>query len=244
MNDGSRNFQPLGEKWEDRAKKDGLKSVLDPGDLRGMKNEYIDTLHKTMLSKYLLSCDNEKILDFGCGVGRLTSYLGRTGAKVVGVDITKSMTDMAKERYPGQIFVCYDGKKLPFEDNSFDHAVSVFVLQHITSLDDLRKIAKELTRCLKIGGKIYLIEQVSRENSDYYIHRLPKDYLDAFKDCRCIQACPIRRSKSLFLSAIYRGLIPRFMFPIIVQIELFLVKSKKIPLMGYFDYFLVFRKEK
>jgi ubiquinone/menaquinone biosynthesis C-methylase UbiE len=244
MNDDFKKFQPLGETWEERAKKYGLRPVLDPTDLIGAKNEYIDTLHKIALSKYLSSCKNERILDFGCGIGRLTSFLRKTGAKVIGVDITKEMIEKAKKKYPEETFICYDGGKLPFDDNYFDHIVSVYVLQHITTLDDFYKTAKELVRCLKIGGKIYLIEQVSRKDSDYYLHRLPKDYFEAFKDCKIIEARPIRKSKHLFLSAISRGLIPKFIFPIIAKMELFFVKNQKVPLRGYLDYFFVFQKEK
>ena len=242
MDDNLKNFQPPEATWEERASRSGLRSVLDHEDSRGMKNEYMDALHRVVLDRYLLPSNDEKILDFGCGIGRLTSYLGRTGAEIIGVDVTKSMTDIARKKYPEQIFLCYDGTNLPFENNYFDKEVSVFVLQHVTPLDTFFATAKELVRCLKKGGKIYLIEQVSKENSDYYLHRMPKDYADAFKGCKCIKAHPIRKSKSLFLSAISRGLIPRFLFPIIIKIELFLVKNKKITPRGYFDYLFVFEK--
>lgn len=243
MNENFKKYQPPGETWEDRALKDNLQPVLDPTDTQGVKNEYINIVHKAALSQYLLLCANDTILDFGCGVGRLTSFLGRNGARVIGIDITPSMIEKARRRYPEQTFIHYDGGKLPFEDNSLDHIVSVFVLQHITSLDDLNRIAKEFIRCLKKGGRIHLIEQVSKDNSDYYLHRLPQDYLEAFKDCKCVYAKPIRRSKSLFLSLIYRGLMPQFLFPTIAQLELLMAKNKKIPPKSYLDYSFVFQKE-
>jgi len=244
MKENLRKYQPVGQTWDERALKDDLRAVLDPADTQGIKNEYINIVHKTALSSHLLPNVNDTILDFGCGIGRLTPFLGGNKAKVVGIDITPSMIEKARKRYPNQTFINYDGEKLPFENNYFSHIISVFVLQHITSLADLNRTAKELVRCLKKGGMIHLIEQVSKDDSDYYLHRMPQDYLGVFKDCRYIYAKPIRRSKSLFLSLIYRGLLPRFLFPAIARLELFLAKNKKIPPKGYLDYFFVFQKEK
>ena len=106
MNKNFERFQPLGESWGKRALKDGLRTVLDSTDLKGIKNEYIDTLHKIILAKYLLLDKNEKILDFGCGTGRFTSWLKERGFKVVGIDITEEMLDVAKKHIP-MIYLFY-----------------------------------------------------------------------------------------------------------------------------------------
>jgi ubiquinone/menaquinone biosynthesis C-methylase UbiE len=242
MDDLPKKFQPPGAGWEERAAKEGLRAVLDPDDQRGMKNQYIDMLHKAALAKHLKTRRGEKILDFGCGTGRLFGFLSKYGAQVTGIDITKNMTDAAAKLYPGGTFIHYDGGKLPFENDFFDDIVSVYVLQHITARENLEATAKELMRCLKKGSRIYLIEQVSKESSDYYLHRLPQDYQEAFSGCRCVHSSPVRNCRSPFLSLAYRGLLPRFAFPVLVRLDLFFTGKKKIPAKGYLDYLFVFQK--
>jgi len=246
MNKNFERFQPLGESWGKRALKDGLRTVLDSTDLKGIKNEYIDTLHKIILAKYLLLDKNEKILDFGCGTGRFTSWLKERGFKVVGIDITEEMLDVAKKTYPNDIFILYDGIDLPFDDQSFDRVLSVFVLQHISDQNDFWRTVTELVRCVKKGGMIYLIEQISEKYSDYYIHKLPKDYIETFNrcNCKCILNRPIRDGRSLIPEVLKRCFIPRFLFPIIARFDLCLIKNKSVPDKGYLDYFFMFQKEK
>lgn len=240
--DHPERFQPKGNTWEERAAKGELAAVLDPGDTKGYKNEYRDLLHKTVLSKYLPSSKDKRILDFGCGSGRFTSWLTKKGFEVVGVDVTKEMIYTAKKAYQDYKFILYDGNNLPFKDESFDCIISVWVLQHITVQNDFQKVAKELIRCLKPGGTICLIEQVSKKESDYYIHRLPEEYISAFKECNCVFKRPIMKSNTLIAGIIRRGFIPKFIFPIIAQFNLYLTKNKSIPNKGYLDYFFMLRK--
>jgi len=95
----------------------------------------------------------EKILDAGCGTGVFTMDYLAAGAEVVGLDISAPMLDVAikkASRYPFRV-VQGDMLALPFEDESFDKAVSVTALEFI---EDARKAVDELFRVTKPGGLV------------------------------------------------------------------------------------------
>lgn len=96
----------------------------------------------------------DRVLDFGCGVGRLSNPLAALGHTVVGVDIAEGMVlraDAANQHPERLRFLTYDGYTLPFADGEFDAVVSLFVLQHMPPPVQLRCLV-ELLRVLKPGG--------------------------------------------------------------------------------------------
>lgn len=73
-----------------------------------------------------------KALDFGCGVGRCTYALAKSFEHVFGVDISREMLALARERRPDNCTFYLNGSKyLPFEDDRFDFVYSNLVLQHM-----------------------------------------------------------------------------------------------------------------
>lgn len=54
-----------------------------------------------------------RVLDVGCGTGTLTAALAQLGARPVGVDISPTMVDGARERYPDLEFVLADAQVDP-----------------------------------------------------------------------------------------------------------------------------------
>lgn len=80
---------------------------------------------------------DSKILDFGCGNGRLAGFLKSNYQEYVGVDISQKLIDLAKQKYHSEktkfIKVNSSDLRLPFEDNCFDAifsiAVSIIFLQ-------------------------------------------------------------------------------------------------------------------
>lgn len=89
------------------------------------------------------------LLDVGCGTGSYTAALARRGWDVTGVDISEDMLRLARER--GVQAVLADATSLPFEDASFDAAVSVLTN---TDLDDLAAVLREIARVLRPGAPL------------------------------------------------------------------------------------------
>ena len=240
--DVRKRFQPKGKTWEERAKTSQLRAVIDPSDYSERKNRFIDYLHESVLNKYLTFSGNETVLDFGCGTGRFTQRLCLRSAFVEGIDITRKMINGAqtfvKEKNVG--FLLFDGMNIPFREEAFDLIISVWVLQYADEY--LGKIAENLIRSLKRTGKIVLIEQVE------YGKKMPEDYISAFEvsssNCKCILSLPIRKSPSIFVEAVRRGLIPRSAFPLVLRFELYMAKKTPIQDAKYEDYLFIFERKK
>jgi len=91
----------------------------------------------------LLGRKSGRLLDVGCGTGAHWSAFGELGWEIVGVDISADMLRLARER--GEV-VQADAAQLPFADQSFDAAVSLWT--H-TDVDDFRGMAGEVARVLR-----------------------------------------------------------------------------------------------
>ena len=65
-----------------------------------------------------------RLLDIGCGLGREAFPLADMGYDVVGIDISQEVVaqvrELSAEKGYDIPFMAYDGKKLPFPDDSFD----------------------------------------------------------------------------------------------------------------------------
>jgi len=99
----------------------------------------------------------KKLLDVGSGPGGVSIAFALAGAEVYGIDIEKDLYEIAIEHAKAYAvkprFFLYDGNKLPFDDNIFDYAVSVSVLEHTTSPENY---LSEILRVMKPDGKCYL----------------------------------------------------------------------------------------
>jgi SAM-dependent methyltransferase len=152
--------------WEDLGRNDPLWAVLtDPERRHGgwQVDEFLATAVKPVTDVVRL-LDNaglslgDRVLDFGCGAGRLSNALVEHTKAVVGIDIAQSMIDEARRinRHPDRVeFVAYDGHRLPFDDESFDSAVSLISIQHSPPAVQLACLV-ELQRVVRTGGVLVL----------------------------------------------------------------------------------------
>jgi len=103
----------------------------------------------------------ERVLEVGCGNGLLADEMadevGLTG-HVTGVDISDSMIALARAHCgsrPGIHFATANADRLPFEDASFDVAVTV---QCMCFVPDVQKAMSEMFRVLRPGGRLVILE--------------------------------------------------------------------------------------
>jgi ubiquinone/menaquinone biosynthesis C-methylase UbiE len=98
---------------------------------------------------------NETALDFGCGVGRLTRAMARHFSHCTGVDVAATMIEQATRLNHGSActFLVNEANDLGrFEDSTFDFVYSALVLQHLPSVEVIRRFIAELFRVLEPGG--------------------------------------------------------------------------------------------
>ena len=229
--------------WGKRAEKGFLASGIDPADRKGLKNYYIDLLHKIALEDVLDLRGDEVVLDFGCGSGRIAYWIAPKVERVVGLEVTPEMIDLAERHrtVKNVEFMIYDGAHFPVVPHPFDIILSVWVLQYMEG-ERLKKTVLELAQYLKEDGKLYLIEQASDNPK---IER-PKveEYLQAFEEAglKCIQYYPIRNGRWWLLYLIRYGMIPKGWFRQIACYQLEKRRREKGFIHFYKDIVFLLRK--
>ncbi len=98
-----------------------------------------------------------KMLDFGCGVGRMTRAFSEYFHSSVGIDVSGKMVELAKKFNADRLeceFVASASAALPFADSTFDFVFSVLVLQHLPKKSMILGYISEFIRVAKDGGVI------------------------------------------------------------------------------------------
>lgn len=113
---------------------------------------------------------NARVLEIGCGVGRITRYFAENFAEVHGIDVAPEMIAQARARLAGHSNVTLhigSGFDLhPLPDAHFDLVFSYIVFQHIPSVDVIRNYIREAARVLKPLGAFKF--QLNGDQSDAY----------------------------------------------------------------------------
>lgn len=161
------NFNQHVDTWETLGKDDPLWAVVSLNDKRGNRWELADFLktgaedvglYRNILSRLQGQPDRfGQILDFGCGVGRLSRAWSAYAEKVTGLDVAGSMIAKALEinRDKANVeFVHNPHTDLrQFKDGSFDLVFSHICLQHIP-WEITKGYLGEFARVCRRGGLV------------------------------------------------------------------------------------------
>jgi SAM-dependent methyltransferase len=97
-----------------------------------------------------------RVVEIGCGLGRMTRWFAEQFLEVHGVDISAEMIAEARRRlrdYPNVVLHVGSGQDLSFLlDEYFDLAFSYIVFQHIPSRAIIENYLRETARVLKPGA--------------------------------------------------------------------------------------------
>ena len=98
-----------------------------------------------------------RILDAGCGAGRMIPYLQSLSNElhVTGSDLSPAMITIARVTNPNSEFVVADSAALPFEADQFDGLLAWYSIIH-TSPEGLDAVFAEFARVLRPGGLLLL----------------------------------------------------------------------------------------
>jgi SAM-dependent methyltransferase len=103
------------------------------------------------------------LMDFGCGTKPYQSFFSKV-SNYVGVDYKIE----GREEYQKAVDVFYDGKTIPFENNSFDSILCTEVLEHVFNINEL---LREFNRVLKTNGTALITTPFMWEE-----HEMPYDF--------------------------------------------------------------------
>jgi SAM-dependent methyltransferase len=149
--------------WESLAQRDALAAILTDETKSGGKwdvtqfmatgDAEIETVLQHLAAIGLQPDPGGAVLDFGCGVGRLTQALARRFRSCVGVDISQEMITRANalNHYKHCRYVASATPQLPFADESCSFLYSNLVLQHVARRFAVNYL-REFTRVLAPGG--------------------------------------------------------------------------------------------
>lgn len=98
-------------------------------------------------------------LDFGCGAGRSTQLLKSYGFSVVGVDISATMIEQARQNDSALSYELISGDNFKHELSSkqFDLIMLSFVIMELASPSYIVKLFRDLATLLKPCGKLAII---------------------------------------------------------------------------------------
>lgn len=91
------------------------------------------------------------VADLGCGNGKLAPACAESGLAAVGCDFSSELVRIAAREMRMEALVA-DCLALPYRDASFDAALSIAVLHHISSVERRRALVSETMRVLRAGG--------------------------------------------------------------------------------------------
>jgi len=178
-------IEELRDVWEAHARYDPLWAILSDSSKKGRKWDlklFFETGHREIsylmsrLSELNLCFQPGMALDFGCGVGRLTQPLSVYFEKVIGVDISKTMIDLAKRLNScgdSCQFILNEKDNLDLmESDSFDLIYASIVLQHIPP-EIMIKYLSEFLRILRTNG-ILVFQLPSHHRKEYLLGQTPE----------------------------------------------------------------------
>lgn len=149
------------------------------------RNEILDRA----LIKHIGETKNKTLLDLGCGQGYLSEMVSSTGTKIIGIDISETLIEIANKRYKkdGISFVVGDiEEELPFKENVFDITISNMVFMDI---GDPKKSIKEVVRVTKNGGTfilsilhpLFTSGVVHKPIKDFFLYKSPSFLIKNYK---------------------------------------------------------------
>ena len=145
----------------------------------------------------------EKILELGSGNGifarELADRVG-SGGKVIGLDPSEAILEMARHICPQVDFIQGDAQDLPFDDQSFDAVAGAQVFCFLTDVD--RALA-ETYRVLKPGGRVVILDTdwdtlVWRNRHPELMARVMGAYKAVYADAYLPRTLPHRLSQAGF----------------------------------------------
>ena len=113
-----------------------------------------DKIIAEKILQFITSLNDKKVLEIGCGNGRITSFLANKSKKLIAIEPDFKKIKEAKDNISGVTFQIGSGEKLAFANASFDLVIFTLSLHH----QDSDAALAEAVRVLTEEGEILIIE--------------------------------------------------------------------------------------
>ena len=116
----------------------------------------VDQKHIEIIASHVFG---DKVLDLGAGYGTTTNYITQVlGKECVAIDLDDISIDVAKKINKDINYLKVNAEDLPFEDGHFDTLVLRDALHHFLGEANYDKVAAELFRVLRPGGRMIFFD--------------------------------------------------------------------------------------
>ncbi len=133
------------KEWNRRSLRPGLPSVMSLRWDEERSQAATSALQEELLA-VMGNLEGKRLLEIGCGIGRLTPFFQQSGADIVAVDYSMGMLRRASGNIPTVPFINATAEALPLSSCAFDSSVAVTVLQHIVEPDEFKNAIAEIKR--------------------------------------------------------------------------------------------------
>lgn len=158
--------------WEEKAKENPLYAIMSHQEFEDAQSEPTAEQLGTFYGKGVFLWNAHfkngfetvshapplKVLEYGCGMGRILQMPAQAGARCFGIDISPTQLQLARKHMPHggntEFLALENAREIPLPDGSVDYAYSFAVLQHIQKTDNLFFAISEIIRVTKPGGTI------------------------------------------------------------------------------------------
>jgi len=111
------------------------------------------------VARALDNVDGKSLLDVGCGYGLFSSFFGQRGARVLGIDSSKKMVDLAKKVSPKAHYEAMDVTKVSQLNQDFDYVLAVMVFCTLNNPQDFYNAFREISCVMKPKGRFVLVDE-------------------------------------------------------------------------------------
>jgi len=157
-------LRKMKEDWDQRAR-ENARHYVATSNTEWTDEEFFSSGEKAMAEEILNDLGNicqgkppgeMRVLEIGCGAGRVTRALAKFFGEVHAVDVSAEMVRLATEALRGysNVFVYQNnGKDLTVvPQRQFDFAFSMIVFQHIPNREIIESYVREVHRLLRPGA--------------------------------------------------------------------------------------------
>lgn len=197
-----------------------LQSIYDTyydGDSRLLKKREITACQTFQHLNYIAGNHSfGRVIDVGAGEGSLLQQLGQNhwANELYGVEISNSGVEVIKRKKIQKLasIKSFDGYHIPFEDQYFDAAISIHVLEHVEHerafLYELKRVAKHILIEVPLEHTVFINKAINQCHGhiNFYTTQTFKNLLKT-SGLKCINMknFPVSRELEVFMSGQIKG---------------------------------------
>jgi SAM-dependent methyltransferase len=198
--------------WEARAAADPLYHIASSQRAWSIEEFYasglslVEEIVDPALARLGVDPAGRRVLEIGCGMGRLFGGLAQRFGSVSGIDISATMVAKGREQCPVEAtWFVGDGSTLTgVEDESMDHVLSFEVFQHIPDRAAIFSYMAEIARVLVPGGTFQVqLRKGSDTKQQAIVRAMPRPLrVASAKSLHAVGALPVIGDIDSWLGAV------------------------------------------